>query len=79
MTFTTLTFVLFLPIVFAAYWSTRSHDGRNAVLLAASYFFYGWWDWRFCGLMLGTSLLDYGVARLLGVVESIAAPPSPGI
>jgi D-alanyl-lipoteichoic acid acyltransferase DltB (MBOAT superfamily) len=29
------------------------------LLLAASYLFYGWWDWRFCGLILFSSLVDY--------------------
>ncbi len=29
---------------------------RKCVLLAASYLFYGWWDWRFCFLLLGASL-----------------------
>lgn len=32
---------------------------QNGVLLGASYVFYGWWDWRFCFLMLGSSLIDY--------------------
>jgi D-alanyl-lipoteichoic acid acyltransferase DltB (MBOAT superfamily) len=31
------------------------------VVLLASYFFYGWWDYRFCGLMLFASLLDYAI------------------
>jgi D-alanyl-lipoteichoic acid acyltransferase DltB (MBOAT superfamily) len=58
-TFTTLTFVLFLPIVFALHWSLRSRTARNAVLLVASYVFYSWWDWRFSGLMLVASFMDY--------------------
>ena len=32
------------------------------VLLAGSYFFYGIWDWRFLGLLLASSLIDYGAA-----------------
>lgn len=59
MLFTTLTFLLFLPIVFAAYWLTPSQRGRNAVLVAASYFFYGWWDARFAVLMAAASFVDF--------------------
>jgi D-alanyl-lipoteichoic acid acyltransferase DltB (MBOAT superfamily) len=29
------------------------------LLILASYFFYGWWDWRFCGLLLFLTLLNY--------------------
>ncbi|NBV24873.1 MAG: MBOAT family protein [Proteobacteria bacterium] len=32
------------------------------LLLAASYVFYGWWDWRFLGLLVFTSLFDYWCA-----------------
>src|SRR5262245_38785713 len=59
MVFTTLTFLVFLPIVFALHWSLRKHEHRNLLLLAASYVFYGWWDYRFVGLMFGTSMIDY--------------------
>lgn len=32
------------------------------MLLFASYFFYGWWDWRFLGLIAFSSILDYSIA-----------------
>ncbi len=69
MTFTTLTFLLFLPIVFVSYWALPRQRSRNLVIVVASYFFYGWWDYRFCALMLATSLLDYGVGLGLMRVE----------
>ncbi len=34
---------------------------RNAILLAASYVFYGWWDWRFLSLIAFSSALDFFV------------------
>ena len=61
MTFTTLTFLIFLALVFPLYWGLRNRTGQNLLIVVASYVFYGWWDWRFCGLMLLASLLDYGV------------------
>lgn len=69
MTFTTLTFVLFLVLVFGLYWLAPGRRGQNLVLLLASYLFYGWWDPRFCALLLGSSLVDYYVARALSRVE----------
>jgi len=59
MTFTTLTFLLFLALFFPLYWALRNRTAQNLLIVAGSYFFYGWWDWRFCGLMLVSSLLDY--------------------
>lgn len=63
MTFTTLTFLVFLAIVFSLYWSVRSGAAQNKTLLLASYGFYSWWDWRFCFLMLASSLVDYELAK----------------
>ena len=65
MTFTTLTFVLFLAAVFALYWIVAERRRQNVVLLVASYVFYGWWDYRFLALILISSLVDYGVGRAL--------------
>ena len=62
MTFTTLTFLIFLALVFVAYWSCGHWKVQNVILVVASYAFYGWWDYRFCGLMLASSLFDYSAA-----------------
>lgn len=66
MSFASVTFWLFLPVVFGLYWARSNRRWQNGVLLVASYIFYGWWDWRFCGLMLFSSLVDYTVGRALG-------------
>ena len=73
MTFTTLTFIVFLAVVFTAYWLLRNRTAQNALLVLASYFFYAWWDWRFCSLMLISSLVDYSVGLGLGRARSPAA------
>jgi D-alanyl-lipoteichoic acid acyltransferase DltB (MBOAT superfamily) len=70
MTFTTLTFLIFLVVFFALYWGIRNRTWQNLLIVAASYIFYGWWDWRFCGLMLVASLLDYGVGLGLNHAKS---------
>ena len=60
MSFTSLTFCLFLPIIFSVYWALqRSLRWQNAFLVVASYVFYGWWDWRFLTLIALTSAASY--------------------
>ena len=66
MTFASLTFLLFFPVIFALHWSLRERRWQNLVLIFASYVFYGWWDYRFCALMLISSLVDYGIGLALG-------------
>ncbi len=55
-------YFLFLVPVVLAYWRL-SHRGQNIFLLLASYFFYGWWDWRFLALMIGGTTADFFIAR----------------
>ncbi|MEZ4757986.1 MAG: MBOAT family O-acyltransferase [Flavobacteriales bacterium] len=64
MLFNSLEFALFLPLVFLAYWAIPAARlrARNLLLLVASYVFYGWWDWRFLGLIALSSLVDYSAA-----------------
>ncbi len=58
MVFNSLTFLVFLGIVLALYYPL-GHRGQNLLLLGASYVFYGWWDYRFLGLLVFTTLFDY--------------------
>ena len=61
MLFSTLSFFVFLPLVFVLYWFVfnRQLKLQNALLLLASYVFYGWWSWKFCGLLMLSTLIDY--------------------
>lgn len=61
MLFNSLSFAIFLPIVFLLYWfATRgNHKLQNILLLVASYYFYACWDWRFLFLLVFSTLLDY--------------------
>lgn len=65
MIFNSIAFIVFLPIVFLVYWSLRNKPlmYQNLVLLIASYFFYGWWDWRFLGLIAFSTIVDFIVGR----------------
>ena len=70
MSFASLTFFLFLPLVFSVYWTLRRPFAQNVLLVGASYFFYAWWDWRFCGLLLLSSLVDYWIGGTLAKTDS---------
>ncbi len=61
MVFNSFEFALFFPVVFLLYWFhfQKSLRAQNLFLLAASYFFYGWWDWRFLSLIVFSSLVDF--------------------
>jgi len=61
MLFNSFSFAVFLPVVFVLYWfaSKRNLKIQNAILLAASYFFYASWDWRFTFILIFSTLLDY--------------------
>ncbi len=54
-------FFFLIPVVLL-YWRLN-HRAQNIFLLLASYFFYGWWDWRFLALMIGSTTVDFLIAQ----------------
>jgi len=75
MLFNSIAFAAFLPIVFALYWFVTQRNLRlqNLLVIAASYVFYGWWDWRFLSLIFVSSLTDYLVGLGLGRTERLSS------
>jgi len=65
MVFNSLQFVGFFLVVYALYRSLP-HRAQNWMLVAASYYFYAAWDWRFLGLLVGSTVVDFLVGRYLG-------------
>jgi len=63
MSFNSLEFLIFFPIVFCLYWFVFKNKLReqNLLLLFSSYIFYGWWDWRFLSLIFLSTIIDYFV------------------
>ena len=59
MLFNTLTYLIFLPLVFLMYWSMRGVRGQNWVVVVASMVFYGWWSLPCLALMVGTCVANY--------------------
>lgn len=69
MLFNSIDFAIFLPIVFILYWfaTNKNLKLQNLLIVAASYLFYGWWDWRFLSLILFSTIVDYSVG--LGLLK----------
>lgn len=59
MLFNSISFAIFLPIVFALYWMIKTKKHQNILLMLASYYFYACWDWRFLFLLAFSTFLDY--------------------
>ncbi len=70
MIFNSLVFAVFVAVFFSVYFFLKGR-WRLAWILAASYVFYGWWDWRFLGLIMFSTGMDY----LFGL--RIADTPDP--
>jgi|LSQX01.3.fsa_nt_gb D-alanyl-lipoteichoic acid acyltransferase DltB (MBOAT superfamily) len=69
MLFNSIDFAIFLPVVFMLYWfiTNKNLKLQNFLIVVASYFFYGWWDWRFLSLILFSTIVDYTVG--LGLLK----------
>ncbi len=72
MLFNSYAFLIFLPVVFLLYWFVYNDKlkQQNILLLAASYFFYGFWDWRFLGLLAISTLICYYTGQRIASAES---------
>jgi alginate O-acetyltransferase complex protein AlgI len=68
MLFNSTDFAVFFIVVFFMYWFVANQNLKiqNLLIVISSYFFYGWWDWRFLSLILLSTILDYVVGNLLG-------------
>ena len=69
MVFNSLHFLWFFLAVYVLY-RLLPHRGQNWLLLAASYYFYAAWDWRFLSLLAASTVVDYTAARLIEGSES---------
>jgi len=75
MLFNSVDFAIFLPVVFFLYWFVleKKIKSQNLLVVAASYVFYGWWDWRFLSLIIFSTIVDYFVARRIQYTDSKSA------
>ncbi len=75
MLFNSLSFALFLPIVFYLYWyvANRNLKFQNLLILLSSFFFYACWDYRFLFLLMFSILLDYVTGIKIAESEKISS------
>lgn len=65
MLFNSATFFVFLGLVYAGLCLLRTTRDKHLLLLTASYIFYGWWDWRFCLLILFSTVVAYAAGLVI--------------
>ncbi len=58
MSFVSIEFFILLLLTWLIYWSLKRR-AQNVLLLISSYVFYGWWDWRFLGLIFFSTVVDF--------------------
>lgn len=69
MLFNSIIFFIFLFTVLPIFYLLKTKTWKNTFLLFASYFFYGYWDWRFCFLLAISTIIDYFIGKKLYSVE----------
>jgi len=71
MLFPTVDFALFFCLVFLGHW-VLNHNARawKAFMIAASYIFYGWWDWHYTLLLALSTVGNQLAARAINATES---------
>lgn len=73
MLFNSLEYLYFFTAVFLFYWALtkKKVHYQNTLLLVASYVFYGWWDYRFLGLILFSTVIDFFLAKSIHSTKKI--------
>jgi alginate O-acetyltransferase complex protein AlgI len=70
MLFPTTSFAIFFAVVFTAHWLLCRHRTRWRIFMAAaSYFFYGWWDWRLVWLLAAATVISQLAALAVAATE----------
>ena len=73
MLFPTIEFAVFFAVVFAVTWGlNRQNTAKKLFLVAASYFFYGFWSVPYLVLLAGSSAGNWGLALLIGRLKDRA-------
>ena len=69
MLFNSIVFLIFAAVFFSAWpFVKKNNNLRSLFIVACSFLFYGWWDWRFVFLIIASGLIDYFSA--LGIASS---------
>ena len=68
MVFNSIEFLFFIVAFFLLFFNLKG-KGRLWFCLLGSYFFYGWWDWRFLALIVASTLVDFWLGRSIGMEQ----------
>ncbi len=68
MLFNSLPFLVFIAVFLPVYFLLKGR-ARLVFCLAASYFFYGWWDARFLSLIMLSTVIDYVLGLKISQTE----------
>jgi alginate O-acetyltransferase complex protein AlgI len=71
MLFTQLEFPIFFVAILLSVWLCRDRLSRNVLLLISSYYFYAYWDYRFCGLLFLSTVVDFYVAKWIHETDQV--------
>lgn len=64
MLFNSLPFLYgFLPVTYFVFWRLKDKKARFLWLTVTGYVFYGFWNWKFCGLMALSTVVSYLAGR----------------
>jgi len=72
MTFASVAFLAFFAVVLGVLAFVRTARTKRVVVLAASYVFYAWWDWRFAFLLAALTVVAWAGARWVDSAHSRA-------
>ena len=70
MLFNSYVYFIFLFFVFIFFYTFKKRKSRNIFLLFSSYFFYAYWDWRFCGFLVLLTIVNFFAGKYLDVDSS---------
>ncbi len=65
MLFNSFIFLIFLGVVLPIFYLLPNKRSKNIFLLISSYFFYGYWDWKFCSLLAISTIVDFYLGQKL--------------
>jgi len=68
--FNSYIFLVFLILVIPTYYFLNS-KWRKILILVGSYFFYGYWDYRFCSLLLISTVIDFYTGKYLFITDNL--------
>lgn len=65
MLFYRIEFLILLGALITLFAVVRNNTIQKRILLLASYYFYAYWDWRFCSLIFASTVIDYVAGHLI--------------